>query len=194
MSTTNLFRKYNYLIDSHPIKTKTATCFFIFGLGDYLCQKIELKFEIIKEYSIKRCLLQGSFGIVAAPLLHLQFCYIIPRLFPEHLKYSIIKTLLYALTLNDGFFNFMFYFYMDLLSGKSFETTVTEFKKKYPQTMIDNWKFWPVISGINFTYVPIQYRVLFDNFGCIFWNIYLSYMQNKKQCNVSEVNVNDIHK
>jgi hypothetical protein len=174
------FRLYNTLIDIHPIKTKTVTCFFIFGFGDYLCQKLELKYKIISSFSWKRCLMQGSFGLAAAPYLHLQFCYIIPKLFPEHLKYSILKTLAYALTINDGIFNLLFYLYMDLISGKGIKGAIEEFKKKYIPTMIANWKFWPIISGINFTFVPIQYRVLFDNTGCIFWNIYLSFMQNKK--------------
>lgn len=192
MSTIRILKIYNLLIETQPIKTKAVTCFCIFSFGDYLCQKIEIKYKIIKEFSLKRCLLQGSFGIFAAPYLHWQFCILIPRLFPEHQKYSVLKTLLYALTINDGIFNFLFYFYMDLASGKGIDKTLNEFKRKYPQTMIDNWKFWPIISGINFTYVPIQYRVLFDNIGCIFWNIYLSYMQNKNHNNDKEEEIQSL--
>ena len=70
---------------------------------------------------------------------------------------------------------------MDLISGRGIKETISEFNKKYIPTMIANCKFWPIISTINFTLIPIQYRVLFDNFGSIFWNIYLSFIQNKKE-------------
>ena len=177
---SRFLRSYNILIDRHPIKTKSVTCFFIFGIGDYLCQKMEIKYEIIKEFSVKRCLMQSSFGFIGAPYLHLQYCKIIPRIFPEHTKYSTAKSVLYALTISDGIFNLLFYIYMDLISGKGIERAIKEFKKKYIPTMIANWKVWPILTTFNFTIVPIQLRVLFDNFCCIFWNIYLSFMQNKK--------------
>lgn len=52
-------------------------------------------------------------------------------------------------------------------------------KKKMGETMITNWKIWPLATLINLMYVPIQFRVLFANFIGLFWNMYLSYMSNK---------------
>ena len=180
MSIVRLFKGYNSLIDQQPLKTKSITCFFLFSFGDYICQKLELKYKLIAEFSNKRCLMQGSFGLIGAPYLHLQYCKIMPYLFPENSKYIAFKSIVYSLTISDGLSNLMFYIYMDLISGKGFQKAIQESKKKFIVTMIANWQFWPLISTINFTLIPIQYRVLFDNLGSIFWNIYLSFIQNKK--------------
>ena len=44
----------------------------------------------------------------------------------------------------------------------------------YIQTLITNYKIWPLAQTLNFTFVPIQHRVGFVQIVAIFWNAYLS--------------------
>ena len=52
-------------------------------------------------------------------------------------------------------------------------------QEHYVQTLITNYKIWPLAQTLNFTFVPIQHRVGFVQIVAIFWNAYLSWMANK---------------
>lgn len=41
------------------------------------------------------------------------------------------------------------------------------------------WKFWVPASMVNFSMVPLQYRVAYMSTCAIFWNFYLSLASNK---------------
>ena len=173
---------YSHFLDTRPILTKAVSGSIVFALGDYFCQLIENKyiFKENKPINWRRVVKQTSFGFVMAPYLHLQYNMIIPWLFPETARFSIAKGVIYAVTLSDGFFNFVFFLYMGFVNGRTFSESLDEVPKKFVPVQINNMKIWPFITGFNFTYVPANYRVLFDNFMCIFWNIYLSYVENTK--------------
>jgi hypothetical protein len=183
---TNAFNIYDKLLTTKPLTTKCVSAFFIFGLGDYLCQEMENRIlKVGKKIDKIRILKQASFGVVVAPYLHLQFCIIIPKLFNESSKYFAVKSTLYAVTISDSLFNFSFFSYMAYLHNKNHreknekKTNMSDVMQKFIPVQIMNMKVWPFLSGFIFYFVPCSYRVLFDNFACIFWNIYLSYVENQ---------------
>jgi hypothetical protein len=175
-------RWYNNLLEARPIVTKAWSAGIVFGLGDYLCQQMEVKFlNKGNNFDPYRMIKQASFGIVVAPYIHLQFCKIIPYLFPEHKKFALVKSVTYAVTISDGLFNFSFFAYMSMTAGKTLiETLKLEIPEKFIPVQLVNMQVWPFLTGFNMMVIPIHYRVLFDNFMCIFWNIYLSYVENNK--------------
>lgn len=177
---------YNLALKQSPLLTKSVSAFFLFSIGDYLCQKFENKFILQnnKKSSIdyKRIIKQGSFGFIVAPYLHLQYCIIIPRLFPESSKFFLFKSTAYAVTVSDGVFNFAFFLYMGMISQRSDDFSKDIYDKFLPVQMT-NMQVYPVITGFNFYMMSPAYRVLFDNFTSIFWNIYLSFVENNKNEN-----------
>lgn len=42
-----------------------------------------------------------------------------------------------------------------------------------------NWMIWPFVQMINFTFLPLQHRVLFANIISIGWNSYLSWVNSQ---------------
>ncbi|ROT39924.1 hypothetical protein SODALDRAFT_332072 [Sodiomyces alkalinus F11] len=50
--------------------------------------------------------------------------------------------------------------------------------KSYASALKTNYFIWPAVQGINFTFVPLQHRVLFVNVISIGWNCYLSYLNS----------------
>lgn len=191
-----LIKRYNDMVDRKPIITKCVSAFFVFALGDYLCQEMENRMlHLSDKICWKRMLKQGSFGVVAAPYIHFSFCKVIPYLFPENKKYSFWWSLLYAVTISDGLFNYAFFIYMDYANTKpSTDKDIVKSIKskdvldKWIPTQIMNLKVWPFMTGFNFYFMPMQLRVLVDNLFCIFWNIYLSYIENNTGKNSKENN------
>ena len=176
----NIIKWYNLKLDSSPIITKAVSGSIVFFLGDLLCQGMEIKFlKMDTTYDLKRSLKQASFGLIVAPYLHMQYNYIIPKLFHDKVKYSLIKSIIYATTISDGLFNFAFFMYMSLVRKGDINLALKELPDKFIPVQIMNMKVWPFLTGFNFYFMPFQYRVLFDNTLCIFWNIYLSYIEHK---------------
>ena len=56
---------------------------------------------------------------------------------------------------------------------------VQVWREKIWETLLTNWKIWPIASSINFWLMPVQYQVLFANFVGLFWNMILSYIASK---------------
>jgi hypothetical protein len=172
----NILRSYEKLLNKKPIITKAVTSFCTFGLGDLICQSLEKKENI----NWKRFLIQASFGFMIGPYFHLQFCKIMPYLFPFNKKFSTVKSVAYDQTVGATLFTTMFFSYLDKFNGKSFDQIKEGLKQKLFPTLKDNWKIWPILMAINFSIVPIQYRVLYANFWGMLWVAYLSYVQNVK--------------
>lgn len=49
-------------------------------------------------------------------------------------------------------------------------------EKAYLPGLKANWAIWPAVQGVNFTFVPLEHRVLVVNIVSLGWNCYLSYL------------------
>ena len=127
----------------------------------------------------------GAFYI--APALHVWYCKLLPRiatkLFPNFSNTSMafgkmaVDQLGFAPILLSGFFPFV-----GMVNSRSLEGLkigVGDIKTKLWDTLLANWKIWPLASTINFMLMPLKYQVLFANFVGLFWNMILSYIAYK---------------
>lgn len=175
---------YRRLLESNPYKTKCITAFVIYGTGDLICQYLERVFgDEKKKFNLKRTFRQASFGFLFTPFGHLHFSYALPKLFPGTDKLSIVKSMIYDQTAFTIFFTTTFFLYMDIMAGKSVHQSMEEQRSKLLPTLYTNWAVWPALILFNLSYVPVPFRVLFTNVCGLFWNIYLSYVQNVKSKN-----------
>lgn len=177
-----LLNWYSKKINKRPILTKCLTSFITFAIGDLLCQRLENNNSIIKEHSYNwnRVFKQASFGFLFTPYIHFQFNIIIPKYIARG-NFQIWKIVLYNQIVNSTIFSFSFFTYINILNGMSIDSALQDTLLKLPSTLSTAWKVWPFIQYINFTYIPIAYRVIFNNSFGVIWNIYLSYVQNVKK-------------
>ena len=67
---------------------------------------------------------------------------------------------------------------------------------KLPEAIQSSWSFWPIFNVINFSLVPLQFRVLYNNFLSIIWQSYLSLLNNGRLAAVveaREMNLDPLH-
>lgn len=50
---------------------------------------------------------------------------------------------------------------------------------KWYRALVAAWSFWPIVNVVNFSLVPLMFRVLFANFMSLLWTGYLSYENNR---------------
>jgi protein Mpv17 len=165
----------------NPIKTKAISGSIIFFLGDIICQSMEVyMFHERESYDLKRACIQGSFGFFMNPYTHYQFNILIPKIFPINRNYSLVKSILYSVTINDAIYNLTFFIYMGMMRKRCHRITLNDLPEKFIPVQIANMKIYPFITGFNFYFIPANFRVLFDNITTIFWNVYLSYVEHEK--------------
>ncbi|XP_050504533.1 mpv17-like protein isoform X1 [Diabrotica virgifera virgifera] len=55
----------------------------------------------------------------------------------------------------------------------SWKQTKEEMKNKYFSILLTNYKIWPLVQTLNFSYVPIPYQVFVTQSVAVLWNTYL---------------------
>lgn len=65
---------------------------------------------------------------------------------------------------------------MATMEGKSANERI---EKAWWPALQANWMLWPFVQMVNFTFVPLQHRIMFVNIISIGWNSYLSYINTK---------------
>jgi protein Mpv17 len=174
-----LFKWYTNKLTKMPIRTKAITTCVIYGCGDLICQAIEKYYlPTASSLNLPRTIKQASFGLMIAPYFHLQFCIIIPYMFPLTNKLARVKAIVYDQTVATTIFHSLYFLYLDYLIGKTI--VKEEIQDKVTTAVSRSWGYWPFVQFFNFSYIPSHFRVQFSNFFGIFWSAYISYVQNVK--------------
>ena len=190
------------MLETRPILTKSISSSILVGLGDVLTQTLEHNHQHHHPSSSSsssttgftldwvRTLKMASFGIIMiGPTLHLWYKFLdrfVAKKYPVGYVLSNTERTLNAArqmlvdqTLFAPFALFQFLAYMGAIEGKSFDSIAEKMKHDMWPTLVVNWYIWPAAQMLNFTLVPLQYRVLFVNSVAILWNAYLSHVQHK---------------
>ena len=127
-----------------------------------------------------------GFGYIA-PALHTWYCKVLPKISNAVFSTSTktvrvmgcmaLDQLAFAPILLTGFYPINQIVVDRTLD--SFGKGVQAWREKIQETLISNWKIWPIATTINFWFMPVQYQVLFANFVGLFWNMVLSFIASK---------------
>ena len=77
-------------------------------------------------------------------------------------------------------FGLMFFSYLGLVEGKSASEVVDKIKSDLKTAVMGSWAVWVPAHTINFAFVPPAQRLLYINTIQIGYNIFLSFLGNKK--------------
>lgn len=61
-----------------------------------------------------------------------------------------------------------------LLRGNDWASAFSDVQTKFWPMTFAGQRFWPLVSILNFTVVPLEYRMLSGQVAGLFWGIYLS--------------------
>ena len=67
------------------------------------------------------------------------------------------------------------------MEGNTPTEAYSKLKDKFLQVYLCDWILWPPAQMLNFTLVPLRFRVLFVNVMNLAWNTILSYFQHQYQ-------------
>ncbi len=64
------------------------------------------------------------------------------------------------------------------LEGLGFAGIAERLQAKWQSTLVASWEFWTLVNAINFSLIPLPFRVLFNNCFSFFWSAFLSHANN----------------
>lgn len=68
---------------------------------------------------------------------------------------------------------------MGIMEGRDLKHIKGKFRDLYKEAIIANWKVWPAVQIINFRFMPLPYRVPFQQSCGVFWTLYLSLLNSR---------------
>lgn len=141
---------------------------------------LSLPVEFIEKKTIDKERLRSftTYGfIVSGPMLYTTYNKILPYIAPGTSNTSLAKKILFTQTAFTLISMCAFYTAIPLMQGDSLTEGLQEIRYKLWPTLVTNWKVWPFLQLINFTFVPMQLQAAYVAFFSIFFNIYLSFMK-----------------
>lgn len=66
------------------------------------------------------------------------------------------------------------------LEGKDLNGILAKLEAKWSKALMASLSYWPAANLISFSFVPVQYRVLYNNVLSLFFNGYLSHINGRR--------------
>ncbi|XP_052763091.1 protein Mpv17-like isoform X3 [Mya arenaria] len=172
-----LWRAYQTALHVHPVKTAAFSAGALMGLGDAIAQLV-LEDRPVSMYDVKRSARFFFFGtVLAGPVFSLWYTRLATSF--GHTKYASLKMVACDQLLFAPPFLAYFLTVMELLKGDRLPEIKAKLQDDYPDIIKTNYKIWPAVQALNFTFVPVTYRVLVVNLVAVGWNTYLAWMSEK---------------
>lgn len=73
-------------------------------------------------------------------------------------------------------FNTYFFGMQAFLAGDNFIEIWERVKRTVPVSLMNSVKLWPIVTAINFHYVPLEYRSVFAGVIAVGWQTYLTWL------------------
>jgi len=169
---------YNTLLQSQPLLTKALTSLTGFTAGDVLAQSFVEKEG--KPYDLMRTVRLGSFGFLIHGTTGHYFYGFLDSKLPGTKPMTVATKVAIDQTIWNPIFGLMFFGYLNLVEGKSFQEYKNKLNADLKTAVMGSWAVWVPAHTINFALVPPAQRLLYINSIQIGYNVFLSFLGNKK--------------
>jgi len=172
-----LWKAYQTALTVHPTRTSMLTTGLLMSAGDALAQTV-VERKSASQYDLMRTgrfLVFGTF--LGGPMFSMWYRHLAKTF--EGKKYAQVKMVACdQLGFAPPFLAF-FLTSMEVMKGQSFKDIKSKMKQDYLEVLKTNYKIWPAVQAINFTFVPLHLRIVTVNIVAIFWNTYLAFISGR---------------
>ncbi|KAL5578784.1 hypothetical protein UlMin_011226 [Ulmus minor] len=165
-------QQYMMQLQQHPLRTKAITAGVLSAISDIVSQKL----TGIQKIQLRRLILKVVFGAAyLGPFGH-YFHILLDKLFKGKKDTKTVgKKVLFDQLTASPWNNLTFMLYYGLVvEGRPWHQVKSKVKTDYPKVQLTSWMFWPIVGWINFQYLPLQLRVVFQSFVGFCWGIFLN--------------------
>jgi hypothetical protein len=176
---------YKQMLIQKPLVTKSLTSCATNVFSDVLSQKLiqnDKQVEEKKKLDQERLLHASVTGLVwSGPVTHFWYKILFGKLvtFKDPILALVAQIFLDAIIFSpvtvSGYFAVR-----SILEGSGWKGIREKLSTRLFTTVMGAWKFWPAVNIVNFSIVPLEFRVLYMNVLSVFWSGYLTSVNSKK--------------
>lgn len=193
---------YSGALHRRPLATKMATSATLFVVGDVVSQQTTAWMSKLTGHAAvqpsgletghdwARTFRMMAFGGLCHALFLHYFWGALERAIPGRTAARIVAKVLVDQTVGASAFYAIMYHFLAVLEGKTLREGNAVFREKYWATMQACWHVWPFVHLVNFSLVPLHYRVLTSNVVNLGWLALLSFLANSANLQDSSANTN----
>ncbi|KAH7321311.1 putative integral membrane protein, Mpv17/PMP22 family [Stachybotrys elegans] len=173
---SSFLRWYNGRLAAKPLLTSSVTTAILFATGDVTAQQAVEK-RGLKAHDFTRTgrmFLYG--GAVFGPVATTWFGVLARNVVVKNRRVETLARVACDQLLFAPVMIGVFLGSMAKMEGVSAQERL---EKTWWSALKTNWMIWPLVQIVNFSYVPLQHRVLFANIVSIGWNSYLSFVNSQ---------------
>nr|XP_022289368.1 protein sym-1-like isoform X1 [Crassostrea virginica] len=171
-----LLQSYLRILEKHPLVTMSCTTGTLMATGDAISQ---LVVERTKKFDFVRNGRFLVFGVFIGGPMFRGWYFSIDKVFGKT-KYAPMKMMIADQGVFAPVFLPFFLFTMGIMRQDPVHEIKNKIKKDYYDVITTNWKIWPAAQIINFTFVPLQHRIMVVNIVSIGWNCYMAWISEKE--------------
>jgi len=170
-----------------PVLAKSLTSGVAYVLGDLIAQRVEGQPVI----NVGRCTHNGITGLILhGPILHFWILFLegpFSHLFSNgDCLLAVLAKVAMDQTLFSATLNAAYALLLGILAGKTLEESMSHMRRTVPPAMFSSWRFWPIVHLVTYSsFMPIQFKVLWNDIAEVVWVAILSYIANVKAMNLN---------
>jgi len=158
--------------------TKAFTSLIGFTAGDVLAQNFIG--EEGDKYDVMRTLRLGSFGFLIHGTTGHYFYGMLDSKMPGTKPVTVATKVAIDQFFWNPIFGLMFFGYLNATEGKSMEDYQKKISQDLKTAVMGSWAVWIPAHTVNFAFIPPAQRLLYINTIQIGYNVFLSFLGNKK--------------
>ena len=174
-----VMQTYLRLLQSHPLRTNSASAGCIGAIGDSIAQRIEARgHDGADKFDMMRTAQMFAFCSTWLGAPQSIWFGFLARLMPEGTQYKLGKTLTVHLGLMAPTTNTLFFAYREAMRDEPIDTWASRLslrmRLEFPTVTARSLLFWTPAQTVNFMLVPLHLRPLYLNSMMVIWTTYLS--------------------
>jgi len=175
---SGLWARYNSLLTAQPLFTKAFTSLIGFTAGDVLAQNFIGDKD--DSYDYMRTLRLGSFGFLLHGTTGHYFYGFLDGKLPGTKPITVASKVAIDQFFWNPIFGCMFFGFLNFTEGKSVADLQKKLQSDLKTAVMGSWAVWIPAHTVNFAFVPPAQRLLYINTIQIGYNVFLSFLGNKK--------------
>ncbi|XP_065207187.1 protein Mpv17 [Planococcus citri] len=179
MQSIRVFRYYQKLLHDRPYVVQSVQTVTLMSIGDIISQScVEKKgFSQINYYRVAKF---GSVGLVLGPALTSWYRFL-DKLQFKSLKFVLVRKIAMDQMIFAPFAVGSITSLVSFFDGQTTQEVKQRLQADFFTILLNNYKLWPFVQYVNFSLVPLDYRVLVTQCVGVAWNTYLAWKLNAEK-------------
>ncbi|CAL8111679.1 unnamed protein product [Orchesella dallaii] len=181
-----------YMFQRHLLLTNIGISAGLSATGDCIEQNYEKYKDPERKYEVRRTLNMSGAGVTTGVVCHYWYIWL-DKYVPGRTFKIAMKKMLLDQVINSPITIATFFITLAVLEKSSAQEFIQELRAKSWRLYLAEWVIWPPAQLINFFWLPLKYRVLYDNTISMCYDVYTSYVKHEIPIELEEPKPTTLH-